>query len=404
MNYIENKLANSITKDGIIDTLTSLVKIKSPFFHEEKITKFVAKWFMKAGLDVMLQEVREDKITKFHGQNVIVRLKGIKKGKKLLLNAHMDTVIEGKGWTHKPYEAEIEDDKLYGLGALDMKSGLAATMVALEAMKENKIDLTGDVLFTAVVGEEGPFQLGTDTLIREGTIKDCDFAIVPEPITTFAKKRFPCIGLGARGGFMYNIFVQGKSSHGAEPERGISALNDAAQIILALDKKKVGFHKKLGMGSVCVVGLEVKSLGLSLPDLCRIDVFRHTVLGETRHKDKEELEEIIKNLKLSSKISVNFRRNPYPDTGFYEPYVTSETEQVVKSLKKAIRKICKNKPSIGYMKSVGDFNYIATRAKIPTAIFGAEGDNYHAPDEYVKISSVVDTAKILALTILDLLG
>jgi len=93
-----------------------------------------------------------------------------------------------------------------------MKSGLAAAMIAMEELKKIENQLKGKVLFTAVVDEEGPYGLGTDALIRDGITDKCDMAIVTEPAAAFAPKGIhnPCLLIGARGRYLYDIRVKGK--------------------------------------------------------------------------------------------------------------------------------------------------------------------------------------------------
>jgi acetylornithine deacetylase/succinyl-diaminopimelate desuccinylase-like protein len=115
-----------------------------------------------------------------------------------------------------------------------MKSGLAAGMIAIELLKIIENKLQGKVLFAAVVDEEGPYGLGTDALIRDGITDSCDMAIVTEPATAFAPKGVnnPCLFIGARGRYLYEIKVKGKSAHGAMPYLGVNALVDASKILL----------------------------------------------------------------------------------------------------------------------------------------------------------------------------
>ena len=164
-------------------------------------------------------------MTKFKGNNVIAEI-GNDQGPTILLNAHMDTVKICDGWKRDPFGARVEGDRLYGLGALDMKSGLAAAMIAMEQLKTIKDQLQGRVIFTAVVDEEGPYGLGTDTLIRDGITSKCDMAIVTEPAAAFAPQNIhnPCILIGARGRYLYEIRVKGKAAHGSMPYLGINAV------------------------------------------------------------------------------------------------------------------------------------------------------------------------------------
>src|SRR5213080_373559 len=134
----------------IIELLRQLVAIDSinpdlvpGSAGEEKIACFISDWFERAGLEVAWDEAAPGR------PNVIGIARGTGGGRSLLLNAHMDTVgVVGMERPHDPY---IENNRLYGRGAFDMKGGLAAIMSAGAAAKQRR--LRGDVIVTAVVDE-----------------------------------------------------------------------------------------------------------------------------------------------------------------------------------------------------------------------------------------------------------
>src|SRR6266853_3495940 len=111
---------------------------------EEKIARFIADWFERAGLEVVWDEPAPGR------PNVIGIVRGTGGGRSLLLNAHMDTV--GVAGMERPHEPSIIGGRLYGRGAYDMKAGLASIMYA--AANARKLNLRGDVIVTAVSDEE----------------------------------------------------------------------------------------------------------------------------------------------------------------------------------------------------------------------------------------------------------
>src|SRR5712691_880624 len=111
---------------------------------EGNIARFVAAWFVRAGLEVAVDEAAPGR------PNVVGIARGSGGGRSLLLNAHMDTV--GVSGMEQPHDPFIQDSRLYGRGAYDMKGGLAAIMTTGAAAK--KLALRGDVIITAVADEE----------------------------------------------------------------------------------------------------------------------------------------------------------------------------------------------------------------------------------------------------------
>jgi len=403
-NY--KRLIEDISRDKVEKLISELVKIPSPWFEEEKIAKFVKKWLEKRNLNPRYHKVSEKKISTFEGNNVIAEI-GNDNGPTILLNAHMDTVKICDGWKRDPLGAEVEGDRLYGQGALDMKSGLAAAMIAMEELKKIESQLRGKVLFTAVVDEEGPYGLGTDALIRDGITDRCDMAIVTEPTAVFAPKGInnPCLLIGARGRYLYDIMVKGKSAHGSMPHFGTNAVVDASKIVLGLKKMKLGSHPFLGEGSLCVLMIDGGGETLSVPDKCRILADRHVVIGETKEMVKKDIEELIKKLNIKSKVEIEFRDTPCPEMKGYGAYITSKDHKLVKELESSFKEISGQKPVLSSFASIGDFNYLGdkNRANLPTVIIGAEGDNVHAPEEYVDLESATEITKVLTGGLINLL-
>src|SRR3954453_18935200 len=134
--------------DELVQLLSQLVEIDSvnPDLvpggaGEGKIARFVAAWLERAGLRVELQETSGER------PNVIATVKGTGQGRTLMLNAHMDTV--GYAGMNRPLDPVVDENRLYGRGAWDMKGSLAAMMLAGAELARNPP--AGDVLVTAVV-------------------------------------------------------------------------------------------------------------------------------------------------------------------------------------------------------------------------------------------------------------
>lgn len=193
-----------IEKEQTTKLLMNLVNIDSPYFEEDKIIEYVHDWFAKNNIEASIHEYHESKVTDFKGKNIIVNIEGNNSGPVICLNGHLDTVILSNGWTTNP-KGELRDDRLYGVGALDMKSGCAATMIALKAFTENHKDFNGKIIATYVSVEEGPYGMGTNALIEEGYLKDVDFSIVAEPSAGFNGNKFPDVCFGARGDMVWKL-------------------------------------------------------------------------------------------------------------------------------------------------------------------------------------------------------
>lgn len=383
-----------IEKDQTTKLLMDLVSIESPYFEEDKVMEFVYNWFQQNNIKAFVHEYHESKVTGFKGKNIVVILEGKKNGPVICLNGHLDTVKLCNGWTTNP-KGEIIGDRLYGVGALDMKSGCAATMVALKAFVENHKDFNGKIISTYVSVEEGPYGMGTNALIEEGYIKDVDFSIVTEPSAGFTGNNFPDICLGARGGYGLEIEFFGISSHAATPEIGVNAAEAASKVVCELKNVEYVEDPHLGKGSACVVALECDGGACSVPDYAKIRLFWHIVVGENEKTITQEIEKAIKRANIECKYKINFREAPSEGSRGFMPYTITGEEPMAKEFIDTINEVCKIKPSISYFQSIGDFNYLGSRLGAPAVIFGAAGSNFHGSDEYAELDSVVKTAEVV---------
>src|SRR5689334_7750268 len=109
--------------------LERLVRIPSETGHEGAAVDALAGWCRDAGLEVQLQQVQPGRA------NVLANWRG-GRGPHLLLTGHVDTAPVGGGWSRDPHGATIDDGRLYGRGACDMKGGLAAMLGAIEALRK----------------------------------------------------------------------------------------------------------------------------------------------------------------------------------------------------------------------------------------------------------------------------
>lgn len=386
---------HKIEKDNVINLLQELVAIESPYFEEDNIMKYVYKWFKDNSMDAFIHEYHESKVTGFKGKNIVVNLEGKEEGPTICINGHLDTVRLSSGWTTNP-KGEIKGDRLYGVGALDMKSGCAASMIALKTFVRNyKNDFKGKIISTYVSVEEGPYGMGTNALIEEGYIKDIDYSIITEPSAGFTGKSFPDLCLGARGGYGLSVEFFGKASHAATPEQGVSAATDAAKVIIELENVNYIEDSYLGTGDVAVVGIECDGGACSIPDYAKVNLFWHIVVGEDQTTITEEIEKAVKRANIKSEHRIKFRESPSEASKGFMPYTITGEDPLTKKFIKIVEDSCGKKPTYSYFSSIGDFNYLGSRLDAPAIIFGAAGKNFHSNDEYVELDSVYKTAKVI---------
>lgn len=384
-----------INEKKVIELLSQLVKIKSVYLEEDEIMTTVHNYLEENQLDSRIQEYSEKEILDYDGKNVIGTLEGKSQGPVIYLNGHLDTVQLTKGWTSDPLEPVVKGNKMFGLGTLDMKSGVVAIILALQEFNKNYKDFKGKILYSFVSDEEGPFGLGTDAVINSGFTDEADIAIITEPSSGFSNIPFPCLSLGARGGFSYTVEFFGKSAHGANPEQGVSAILSASKFALGIKSVELEDDHELGPGSNCIIEMNGGGATCSVADYAYVKVFRHINTKENRESVVKEIEETIKKADIPCDYKISFRKAPSDTTDGFLPYVFKKSDDFVEEFIESIVTVSGKQPTLNHFSSIGDFNYVGSRLKIPTLVFGPNGKNYHSPDEYVLIDSVVKTSEVI---------
>jgi len=395
MDYEKNSGREKQQLTEVTKLMKELIAIPSPYFSEDKIMKFTLDWFQECGLNACISEYHEEKVTGFKGKNILLELTGEDAGPTILLNGHLDTVKQCAGWSKDPYAGIVEGDKIYGIGALDMKSGCCAIMLAIKKFSELNKAFRGKIITSLVSDEEGPYGLGTNAMIEAGTFKDVDFSIITEPSASFGFKPFPNICLGARGGYGLEVEFFGKSAHAAMPKTGISAALDASRFVNELENIAYLKDELLGEGIACVVAMESDGGACSVPDYAKVKLFWHIVVGEDEETIKEYIDKTIERANIKSDYKISFRESPTEGSRGFKPYKVERSNQYVNRFFESAKTICGKEPEISYLQSIGDFNYLGSRLNAPAVIFGADGKNFHGADEYASLSSIVETAETL---------
>ncbi len=190
----KDNVVKRINRDELAQLTKDLVDISSPTGSEKAIGEFILDWYERNNIRPVRQEIDPNRI------NAVGILEGKSGGVSLMINGHMDTSYTGTEEdrmfcrTLEPdseLKGSVRDGKVFGLGASNMKSGLAAVMVAGKAIKESGLPLKGDLILAAVAGEisrtpVGPYQsgayrgegTGTHHLLTHGV--QADYAIVAD--------------------------------------------------------------------------------------------------------------------------------------------------------------------------------------------------------------------------------
>ena len=396
MNLLEKRLLSSIDEGRAIKLLADLVKIPSPNppGDARDIAHFLERTMREKGLHADLYPVEENYVS------VVVRIKGTGGGKSLLLNSHIDTVPIGDRakWTLDPLSAEVQNGKMYGRGSTDCKSGVAAMILAAEALAKSQVLLKGDVILTLVAGEETLSDKGTAYLLNQGLVK-ADGAIVAEPTTLPSEDSSPQplqIFIASRGMAWLEITVEGKSVHAKIAPSGINAIEKMAKIVLALQNIRFdrgSEHPFCGMPTLNVGIIAGGTSPNIVPDYCSIKLDRDIVPGENPGRVIDEIIGVIDQLKAKDKdLKATITRLLTED-----PVEISKDEPIVKTLNQSIKAALGVEAKIGGMIGTNDSRFLIKKG-IPTVVCGPGiSTQSHNIDEYVEINAIVNAAKAYAL-------
>lgn len=340
-----------------------------------------------------------------HAQNILsIQKFGDGHHPEIVLNAYGDTVPPGLGWTHDPYDGDIEDGKIYGRGAALSKSDISAYTFAVLALKAAAADeLTGkiDLAFT-FDGEAGGF-VGPQWLLKHKYIEP-DMAITSGFAHSILNAHSGC--------YQCKIKITGKSAHATSPEKASDALEAMTAVMQALYQYRETLHDKhSGIRGIRTPTLTIGTIagGLStnvVPDQCEIKLDRRFIPEENGDAVEAEIRDIVQEAcKPFSGIRLQIERILIADT--FGP-VSQETA-LIRSLGENWKAIFKRENlKIGGIPLYSDARFYAALG-IPTAIFGAGPEsiskaNGYQADEHIEIEDLLQAAKIIACTLYDLLS
>jgi len=350
---------------------------------EMEIAHYIADW-------LKLKEVEVELVESVSGRpNVVGIARGTGDGKTLLLNGHMDTVgVAGMPDAHQP---RIKDGRLYGRGSYDMKSGVAACMLAIAEARKQR--LRGDVIFTGVIDEEYA-SLGTVDLAKRF---QADGAIVAE----FTELQL----IRAHRGFVWlEVETIGKAAHGSRPDLGVDAIVKMGKILNEIEKldqtlRANPTHPLLGSGSLHASLIHGGQELSSYPERCLLSVERRTLPGEMPEEVEAELAEIAQKVQRSDPSFQTVVRRGIDRS----PLETSEEADIVKAIQDASIKVLNHPSQIAGVQFWTDAAVLSA-AGIPSVLFGPAGSGAHAVEEWVDLSSVKACAEIYLATALKFCG
>lgn len=300
---------------------------------------------------------------------------------KLLLGAHMDTVMPSIGQKIKPI---CSGGKIFGLGSLDTKSGLASIVTAIR----NLPDIKGlSLLFYC--DEEYDFK-GMKTFVNQYQQTKAELAILAEP--TNLK-----IWDAHRGLIEFQVSVKGRGGHAANPKSGINAIKELVYCLNKLeDKLPISSIGRTTMNIAYLEGgiltknnknqMQLIGRGNQIADTAR-------ALVELRTSSDKINSVLVKKIlgKLCTKAELNLE--VFEIRQELKPMMASKSP-IIKKVKKILSNLGVREIINPSIRGYGDGQILYEKLKIPVIYLGPKGDGAHGPNEQVDCSSIVRLREI----------
>ncbi|HKJ59410.1 MAG TPA: ArgE/DapE family deacylase [Halobacteriales archaeon] len=413
-------------RDELVELTSSLIAARSVTGNEEPAQDVVISRLESMGLEPDVWEPDADALRGHPGffetssyveqgydgrPNVAATVEGSGEGRSLTLSGHVDVVPVDEGeWTYDPWDPVVEDGRLYGRGANDMLGGVAAVIVAAEALAEADVELAGDLTVQTTVEEEDGGVGGVLSALERGYRPDA--AIITEP------SGLPDLGMASAGVMYFRVTVPGRSAHAAYAHDGVSAFGNATEVYRALDEldrerkartdyepayrnnpAMAGHETNLNVGIV-----EAGDWPSTVPAEATMECRIGWPPGETREEVRQQVEDAVATVAEEDEW---LSAHP-PEVEWYgwsaEPHELDVDHEFVDLVREHAEGVTGGTATFTGGSGGNDERFYNLYYDVPCPSVGPRGANIHGADEWVEVDSLVDTAKVLALTAMDWCG
>ena len=378
-NLAVNLLRDLVAIDSVNPTLVPGAR------GEAAASEFLCRFLCEHGIPAALEEAAPGRpnVVALLSPEAATAYHSKKKSAALAILAHIDTV--GAGDMPEPFTPRERDGRLYGRGALDIKSGVAAMCAAAIAARDAGA-IQEPLLIAAVVDEECD-SIGTEALLQRYT---ADAAIVIEPTDLR-------LTIAHKGYAWFEILTHGRAAHGSLPAEGrdaIRMMGRVLNILDALDRKLASLtpHPLLGHGSLHASLIRGGQELSSYPAECCLQLERRLLPAESAGEFEVELRNLVAGLTARDPEFSGTVRG----LGSRPAYEIAQDAPIVRLASNAIRKILGSDAAEQFvgMAAWTDTALLAD-AGIPGVVFGPSGRGLHGKEEYVEVDSVVHCGEIL---------
>jgi succinyl-diaminopimelate desuccinylase len=387
----------ALTRDLV--RIPSVVRPGDPAATEAAVAGHVERWLHAEGFAVEVHEVAPGR------PNVLGVLGDGSAGPTLLLEGHTDVVTEGNAseWRHAPFGGDLVEGRIYGRGSADMKSGLAAAMVAAAAIRRSGVRLGGRLVVGALVDEEGGM-IGARHLCTTALGRELSAAIICEP-----EQNELC--LEQRGVVWARVTVRGRMAHGAMPEAGINPITALGALLReapALERRLRRLCRRspyLRPPTVTPTVAQAPMQGVPqsnvIPSTAQATLDVRLTPGPDADAVAKEIDVACQRvMEACPGATVEWQ----PINGFRLATRVERGEPLVRAMVQGVRQATGRAPRFGGVPGSTDGTILRMTLGIPIVTCGP-GNRLipHQVDEYVDVSELLDAARIYVASALNFL-
>lgn len=351
--------------------------LSGPDYFEHRVTAYLEDFFRSLNVPWERQPVAPQR------DNIVARYESPGAQHTLMFEAHQDTVPTDN-MTIEPFAATIENGRLHGRGACDVKGGMAAMLAAFARLVHDRPPNAASVVMACSVDEEHTFQ-GVQHLVRAGV--KADLAVVAEPTQLQ-------IVNAHKGVCRWRVVTAGRSCHSSTPEQGVNAIYRMGRLLTAIESYAEELRRSrtdplLGSPTLSVGRIEGGLSVNTVPDRCRIEVDRRLDPGEEPTRAQAEL-----TTALRERVSADVSFECEPLWMYCRALGSLGTEELVARLGQCIDAVMGRHRVLAVPYGT-DASTLAA-AGIPSVVFGP-GDVAlaHTSDEWVPLDEVAQASEIL---------
>lgn len=360
-----------------LEFLQECIRTPSVTGEELEMAKVVTRWIEKTGLKAAWYEKQKDR------PNVVARWVGDEGGRQLVLNGHMDVFppVDGNPGLYGPWSGKVVDGYIYGRGAVDMKSGLCAGILAVKYLRELGYEPDGKVLLTCVSDEENCGVNGTKFLIEEGIIKGepGDLGLCMEPTTEKVLVQH-C------GGATIRVTYESESGHTSMPHGTVDALTKSIRAINKIyelaERVRENYSEEMGVWSLLsVTMMESGNTSNMYPSRSSFVIDRRLLPGEKLEQAHADIRAVLDELKAENPLY----DYTYEVLGEYPALLVDEEAEIVKIALDAYRDVTGKDTQLYKRGGGSDASDIVEGAHIPMPNFGAGNELEESTSENEKL-------------------